>query len=60
LRRLADVAAVALLYDLAQTGGERYAKLAGLYARHFLSDEEYPVWVSSEPALFNLVAELHP
>ncbi len=60
LRRLADVAAVALLYDLAQTGGERYAKLAGLYARHFLGDEEYPAWVSSEPALFDLVAELHP
>ncbi|MGH8427112.1 MAG: acyl-CoA dehydrogenase family protein [Gammaproteobacteria bacterium] len=58
LRRLADAAAVALLYDLARTGGERYAKLAGLYARRFLADEEYPVWVASEPELFNLAAEV--
>ncbi|MGH8127134.1 MAG: acyl-CoA dehydrogenase family protein [Gammaproteobacteria bacterium] len=60
LRRLADVASVALLYDLTQTGGERYAKLAGLYVRRFLANEEYPVWAGTEPDLFNLVAGLHP
>lgn len=58
LRRLADCASVALLYDLAATGGERYAKLAGLYARRFLGDEEYPAWAAAEPALFTLAANL--
>ncbi|MGH8161064.1 MAG: acyl-CoA dehydrogenase family protein, partial [Gammaproteobacteria bacterium] len=56
LRRLADVASVALLYDLAANGGERYAKLAGLYARRFLAAEEYPAWAASEPGLFALTA----
>ncbi len=56
LRRLADVASVALLYDLATNGGERYARLAGLYAGHFLAGEEYPAWVRSESALFALAA----
>ncbi|MDN5864375.1 MAG: acyl-CoA dehydrogenase family protein [Gammaproteobacteria bacterium] len=57
LTRLADIASVALLYDLAGTGGERYARLAGLYARRFLADEEYPAWVASESDLFRLVAD---
>ena len=44
LRTLADVAQVALLYDLAQPAGERYAKLATLYARRFIEHEPYPAW----------------
>jgi hypothetical protein len=44
LRTLADVAQVALLYDLAQHAGERYAKLAALYARRFIEHESYPAW----------------
>jgi len=54
LRRLADVAAVALLYDLARTGGDRYARLAGLYARRFLLHEEYPESVFSDAELLRL------
>jgi alkylation response protein AidB-like acyl-CoA dehydrogenase len=45
LRRLADAAQVALLYGLAEgTGGERYARLAALYAHRFLGHEPYPAW----------------
>lgn len=48
LDRLADTAQVALLYDLAEPGdrpgGERYARLAELYAAHFLNGEPYPDW----------------
>ena len=45
LRQLADAAQVALLYTLAEgSGGERYAKLATLYAHHFLGHEAYPSW----------------
>ncbi len=42
LARLADAAQVGLLYALAEVGGERYAILARLYARHFLAGEPYP------------------
>ena len=45
LRTLADAATVALLYDLKS---ERHAKLAALYARHFLAQEEYPAWAMRE------------
>jgi acyl-CoA dehydrogenase len=41
---LADVAQVALLYRLAENAGERYARLAGLYAEHFLFHNPYPAW----------------
>ena len=58
LRRLADCASVALLYDLATTGGDRYAKLAGLYARRFIGDEEYPAWAATESLLFTLAVDL--
>jgi len=44
LTALADAAQVALLYGLAEDSGERYAKLAALYARHFLGGEPYPAW----------------
>ncbi len=48
LRRLADAASVGFLYDLASAGGERYEKLAALYARRFTLGEEFPSWVLSE------------
>ena len=44
LRALADAAIVGLLYALADEGGERYAQMATLYARHFLLGEPYPDW----------------
>jgi acyl-CoA dehydrogenase len=44
LATLADVAQVALLYALAEEAGERYAKLAVLYAHRFLQGEAYPDW----------------
>ncbi|MCL6526221.1 MAG: acyl-CoA dehydrogenase family protein [Thermaceae bacterium] len=49
LRTLADAATVALLYDL---GSERHARLAALYARHFLQKEEYPAWAMREPQVW--------
>jgi hypothetical protein len=49
LRKLADVAQVALLYTLAEgTGGDRYARLATLYAHRFLAHEAYPDWALSD------------
>jgi acyl-CoA dehydrogenase len=48
LRTLADVAQVALLYDLAEHGGERYAKLAALYTQHFLNHAPYPDWALTD------------
>ncbi|HEX5314281.1 MAG TPA: acyl-CoA dehydrogenase family protein [Gammaproteobacteria bacterium] len=56
LTRLADVASVALLYDLAASGGERYARLAGLYARRFLAGEEYPAATHFDRDIFRLTA----
>jgi hypothetical protein len=49
LRTLADAAAVALLYDL---GTERHARLAALYAWHFLQGQEYPAWALQEERLW--------
>lgn len=54
VRTLADAAQVALLYALAETGGERYAKLATLYARRFLAHEEYPAWAAQDAAIWSL------
>lgn len=51
--RLADAAQVGLLYRLAETAGERYARLAALYARRFLLGEEYPAWALREPAVWS-------
>jgi acyl-CoA dehydrogenase len=45
---LADAAQVALLYDLAEQAGERYAKLAALYARRFIEHEPYPAWALND------------
>jgi hypothetical protein len=52
LTRLADAAQVALLYDLAEMGGERYAKLAQLYAEHFLQAMPYPAWALDDPQIW--------
>ncbi len=52
LRTLADVAQVALLYSLADRGGERYARLAELYATHFLEGEPYPTWALDDPTIW--------
>lgn len=48
LAALADATQVALLYDLAETAGERYAKLAALYAERFLSGNPYPAWALTD------------
>ncbi len=50
--RLADAAQVALLYALAEVGGERYAKLAALYTHRFLERAEYPTWALSDAAVW--------
>jgi acyl-CoA dehydrogenase len=44
LNRFADIAQIALLYQLAGSNGERYARLAELYARRFILHEPYPSW----------------
>jgi len=48
LSRLADASQVGLLYALAENGGERYAKLAELYADHFLAHQPYPSWAMDD------------
>jgi alkylation response protein AidB-like acyl-CoA dehydrogenase len=48
LRTLADAAQVALLYDLAEHAGERYAKLAALYAQRFLNHAAYYAWALTD------------
>lgn len=57
LTRLADVAQVALLYSLAEKGGERFAQLAALYARRFLAHEPYPEWAMKHLDLWRLAEE---
>jgi acyl-CoA dehydrogenase len=52
LNRLADAAQVALLYKASTSGGERFARLAELYAHRFLSGEPYPAWVLSDPSIW--------
>jgi hypothetical protein len=39
---------VALLYDLAEHAGERYAKLAALYAQRFLNHASYFDWALND------------
>ncbi len=48
LTSLADAAQVALLYLLAESAGERYAKLASLFAHRFLAREPYPSWALTD------------
>ena len=52
LRTFADIAQVALLYELAETAGERYAKLAALYAQRFLNGLPYPAWVLTDAEIW--------
>ncbi|MHB1543288.1 MAG: acyl-CoA dehydrogenase family protein [Gammaproteobacteria bacterium] len=52
LTRLADAASVACLYDLAQHQ-ERYAKLAVLYTRYFLENQELPVWAMHDRSIWD-------
>ena len=52
LTTLADAAQVALLYRLAEAGGERYARLAELYAERFLMGKPYPAWALDEPQVW--------
>jgi acyl-CoA dehydrogenase len=52
LARLADAAQVALLYALAQSGGERYARLAECYTARFLRNEPYPTWALDDQELW--------
>jgi len=55
--RLADAAQVAALYAVAATGGERYARLAELYAARFLDGADYPQAALADPALIDLPLE---
>jgi hypothetical protein len=57
LAHLADAAQVALLYALAENGGERYAKLAELYFTRFLTGENYPAWAMQDEQVWRLVQE---
>jgi acyl-CoA dehydrogenase len=53
LRQLADAAQVGLLYALAEgSGGERYARLAVLYAHRFLAHEPYPSWALADQEIW--------
>ena len=53
LATLADAAQVALLYALADIAGERYAKLAELYATHFLQNQPYPAWALNDSHIWH-------
>lgn len=57
LTQIADATQVALLYQLAQSAGERYEKLANLCAHRFLLHEEYPDWALRDAAVWG--AGLH-
>ncbi|WP_028962668.1 acyl-CoA dehydrogenase family protein [Sulfobacillus thermosulfidooxidans] len=48
LEVIADGTQVALLYNMAQSQGMRYAKFAELYAQHFLLHKEYPSWADMD------------
>lgn len=52
LDTLADIAQVALLYELAGQAGERYAKLAALYAARFLEHAPYPDWALTDRGIW--------
>ncbi len=52
LQVVADATQAALLYHLAETAGETYAKLAQLYVQRFLQHEEYPDWVMTDSSVW--------
>jgi alkylation response protein AidB-like acyl-CoA dehydrogenase len=58
LDRLADAAIVGLLYRLAGSGGERYARLAELYALRFLENQPYPAWALADREVWMPVENL--
>ncbi len=53
MTRIADATAVACLQDVARVGGPRYERIAELYARHFLGNEEYPEWAMEKEAVWD-------
>ncbi len=54
LTTLADAAQVALLYRLAgKVGGDHYARMAELYAHHFILHKEYPSWAMEAEGIWN-------
>lgn len=57
LSTIADAVTYALLHDLAQVGGERYEKLATLYAQRFLRAEPYPGWAIHDPEIWQVTRE---
>ena len=60
LRRLADATQVAVLLSLADSAGERYAKLATLYAARFLEGRSYPTWAYEYEELWALPPQEAP
>ena len=54
LRVLADGVQVGLLYKLAENAGGRYAKLANIYAEHFLRREPYPNWILNDKQIWDI------
>jgi alkylation response protein AidB-like acyl-CoA dehydrogenase len=52
LKRLGEATQAALLYKLAEVGGERYEKLAKLYAHRFVLGEACPEWALDDPAIW--------
>lgn len=52
MRQIADSVQVALLYQMAQDQGDRYEKLADLYATRFLDHEEYPSWADQDSSVW--------
>jgi hypothetical protein len=54
LTLFADAAQVALLYSLAERAGERYSKLASLYAERFLACRPYPDWAMNDRQVWML------
>ena len=52
MTRIADAETVALLYGLAEKGGPRYERLAELYGRRFLLNEEYPSWAMDKESVW--------
>jgi alkylation response protein AidB-like acyl-CoA dehydrogenase len=52
LRSLADAATVMLLVDLANSAGDRYRRVAELYAQRFLDKFEYPAWALEDQQLW--------
>jgi hypothetical protein len=52
LNRFADAAQTALLYSLAESSGERYARLATLFAQRFIFGKPYPSWALEDRSIW--------